>query len=240
MAKIRYLQMKDHTQRLFCRTRHEYNGMVMQKLEEDASKKRMFNHIKRLMRKQEEKDTSIKILNGSGITVNDEQEVVKGVERFWGNMFCTNGKVTLGRNKEMIGKGMTSEGQIFSQQEMSVAIKKMKENKAADESGVIAEYLKALEVEKLRGLMNGILNGADIPKEWKESRMKLLHKGGRTDELKNYRPIAIINVTCKLWMLMVREKIDKWTDDSGMLGDIQGSFRRGRRTGDNLFMLEVN
>ena len=53
---------------------------------------------------------------------------------------------------------------------MSVAIKKMKESKAAVESGVIAEYLQALEieeVEKLRGLMNGILNGSDIPKEWK-------------------------------------------------------------------------
>ena len=75
---------------------------------------------------------------------------------------------------------------------MSVAIKKMKENKAADESVVIAEYPKALEVveeTKLRGLMNGILNGADIPKEWKESKVKLLHKGGRTDELKNDRPI---------------------------------------------------
>ena len=57
---------------------------------------------------------------------------------------------------------------------MSVAIKKMKENKAPDESGVIAEYLKALEVEKLNGLINGILNGADIPKE---CRVKLLHKG---------------------------------------------------------------
>ena len=36
----------------------------------------------------------------------------------------------------------------------------MKENEATDESGVIAEYLKALEVEeveKLRGLMNKIL-----------------------------------------------------------------------------------
>ena len=43
-----------------------------------------------------EKDTSIKILNGSGITVNDEEEVVKEVERFWDNLFCTNGKVTLG------------------------------------------------------------------------------------------------------------------------------------------------
>ena len=40
--------------------------------------------------------------------------------------------MTLGQKKEMIGKGMTSEGQIFSQQEMSVAISKVKENKAAD------------------------------------------------------------------------------------------------------------
>ena len=33
-------------------------------------------------------------------------------------------------------------------------------------------------------------------------------------------------------------QIDKWTEDSGMLGEIQGGFRRGRRTEDNLFMLE--
>ena len=66
--------------------------MVMQKLREDRTKKRMFSHIKRLMRKQEQKDTSIKNFNGSGITVSDEQEV----ERFWGKLFCTNGKVTQG------------------------------------------------------------------------------------------------------------------------------------------------
>ena len=46
--------------------------MVMQKLKNDGSKKRMFNPIKKLMRKQERKDTSIMVLNGSGITVSDE------------------------------------------------------------------------------------------------------------------------------------------------------------------------
>ena len=100
--------------------------------------------------------------------MSDEQEVVKEVEILWGKLFCTNGKVTIGERTEMIEKVMTSEGKIFSQQEMSLAIKKMKENKAVDESGVIAENIKALEVEeveKLRDLMNGILNGADIPKE---------------------------------------------------------------------------
>ena len=100
MAKIRYLQMKDNTPRVICRLLHDHNGIVMQKLKEDGNKKRMFNHIKRLMLKQEQKDTTIKFLNGSGITVNEKQEVVKDVERFWGHLFYTNRKVTVGQKKK--------------------------------------------------------------------------------------------------------------------------------------------
>ena len=73
--------------------------MVMQKLKEDGSKKKMFNYINRLMRKQEQKDTSIIISNGSGITVSDEQKVVKEVERFWVKLFRTNEKVTQGEKR---------------------------------------------------------------------------------------------------------------------------------------------
>ena len=67
-----------------------------------------------------------------------------------------------------------------------------------------------------------------------------MHKGGRTDELKNYRPIAMINIKCKLCMLRVRERIDKWTEDSGMLGEIQGGFRIGRRTEEPVYARDVN
>ena len=42
------------------------------------------------------------------------KEVVKEVERLCGKLFCTHGIVTLGEKKEMIGKGMTSEGNIQS------------------------------------------------------------------------------------------------------------------------------
>ena len=95
MTKIRYVQRKDYTQRLIGRTLHEHNSMVMRKLNEYGRKKSMINHIKRFMRKEERKDKRIiKVLNGSGKTVSDEQEVEKEVEIFWGNLFCTNGKVT--------------------------------------------------------------------------------------------------------------------------------------------------
>ena len=96
MVKIRYMQRKDYTQRLICKTLHEHNSMVMRKLNEDGSMKRMFTNIKRLMRKDERKDKSIKVSNGSGRTVSDEQEVEKEVERLWGKLFCTNGNAALG------------------------------------------------------------------------------------------------------------------------------------------------
>ena len=60
-----------------------------------------------------------------------------------------------------------------------------------------------------------------------ESRVVLVHKGGSKKELKNYRPVAIINVMCKLFMMVVREIINEWVEQSGMLGDIQGGSRRG-------------
>ena len=87
----------------------------------------------------------------------------------------------------------------------------MKENKATDESGMIAECLKALgerDVHNLRMLLNEVLGGGCIPNKWKKSRVVLVHNGGSKEELKNYRPVEIINVMCKLFMMVVRERIN--------------------------------
>ena len=84
MANIRYMHRKDSTHRLICKTLHEHNSKVMRKLNIDVSKKRMLNHIKRLMRRQVRKDESIKVLDGSGCTVSDKQEVLSATLAQWG------------------------------------------------------------------------------------------------------------------------------------------------------------
>ena len=83
-----------------------------------------------------------------------------------------------------------------------------------------------------------MLSGRCIPNEWKESKVVLVHTGGSKEELKNYRPVEVINVMCKLFMMVVRKSKNGWGEESGVLGDIQGGFRRGRMTEDNMFMLE--
>ena len=89
----------------------------------------------------------------------------------------------------------------------------MKENNATDESGMIAEYIKALgdqDLNNLMRLLNDVLMGGCIPKEWREGRIVLVHRGGSKKEYKNYRPVAIINIVCKLFMMvLITQKQDR-------------------------------
>ena len=72
-------------------------------------------------------------------------------------------------------------GDYISMKELECAIKDMKEKKATDESGLIAEYLKTLKDasrEEFRVLFNDVINGGNIPGQWKESRLTLVYNGG--------------------------------------------------------------
>ena len=77
------------------------------------------------------------------------------------------------------------------------------------------EYVKALgdhDLNNLMRLLNDVLMGGFIPKEWKESRVVLVHKGGSKKELENYQPVVIINVVCRLFMMVLRNKINGWVE----------------------------
>ena len=77
-----------------------------------------------------------------------------------------------------------------------------------------------------------------MPESWKKSRVLLIPKGPEQDNIKNYRPIAIMSVVCKVAMMIMRNRLNKIVEDRKFLGDIQGGFRTKRRTEDNLFILE--
>ena len=78
------------------------------------------------------------------------------------------GNATYGVKKELVDGGMKKEVWSINDQDLKRAIKLMKDNKVTDESGMIAEYLKALgehNLKNLRVLMNDMLSGESIPNE---------------------------------------------------------------------------
>ena len=114
-------------------------------------------------------------------------------DKFWVDLLCASVNANYGIMKECVDGSMKNEVWNIREQELRKAIKMMKENKATDKSGIIAEkVLEERDVQNLRMLLNEVLNGGCIPNEWKESRDVWVHRGGSKKELENYRPVAII------------------------------------------------
>ncbi|KAM7295203.1 hypothetical protein ISCGN_024708 [Ixodes scapularis] len=94
--------------------------------------------------------------------------------------------------------------------------------------------MRALVAENL----TEILADAQVPETWKETRMKLLYKGkGEKADLGNYRPISITSVLYRMCTQIIRTKLQKWAEETEVLGELQNGFRTGRCIEDNLFVV---
>ena len=90
-------------------------------------------------------------MNEEGETIADKKKVKDIIENFWGVLFCLKWNATYGVKKELLDGGMKNEVWSINEQDLKRAIKLMKENKATDESGMIAEYIKALGEQDFEG-----------------------------------------------------------------------------------------
>ena len=60
----------------------------------------------------------------------------------------------------------------------------------------------------LKQMFNRFAHNNAIPKEWAKGIMTLLHKKDETDQLDNYRPIALINVIYKIWAFVMSTRLN--------------------------------
>ena len=160
---------------------HVHNKMAMKEICKGGNKSGLYGHMEMLIEKKKEtNDSNVKLMNEEGETIAGEKKGKDMVEIFWMIFFCLKENVTYAVKKELVDGGMKNEVWSINDQDLKRAIKLMKEKNATDESGMIAAYINALgeqDLINLRVLMNDVLRGECIPKEWKESRVVLVQKG---------------------------------------------------------------
>ena len=83
------------------------------------------------------------------------------------------------------------------------------------------------------------MENGTVPEAWKRSRVTLIHKGnGKPKEkIENYRPIAVMNVTAKVFGTVINEKLERWAEENKVWGEEQAGFRKGRGGLENIFVM---
>ena len=99
--------------------------------------------------------------------------------------------------------------------EIHKALNKMKCDKAAGPSGIIAEMMKAAGEEcivLLRDLAESVFSNCVIPKDWEESYILNLYKGkGNALNRGNYRGLKLTDQAMKLLERVLDSSIVKWS-----------------------------
>ena len=236
----KYLDAKEISGEAVARKCREFNLKQMKDISEGGNPSRdMWKHINGIMKKNKEVQVP-KLVGENGEEMETEEDIKEEIGKFWGAIFRTKGEAVLGVPKERGLNGLEDTVEV-GEEELNKVVKELKNGKATGEDEIAGEYLKQLNTisrEQLRTEINMVFNGGPIPLSWKRSRICLIPKGGDQKNVRNYRPIAITSVIYKVAMIILRNRINDAVEANNFLGDVQGGFRKKRRTEDNLYILE--
>ena len=129
----------------------------------------------------------------------------------------------------------------LGQREWERAGKRVPNSTSTGPDGIPIMLIKKLgpnSKQTLREAASKAIMDGEAPPGWKLSRMSMIYKGkGDKADINNYRPITVTSVVYRLVMQIVKERLQTWVENEGVLGELQNGFRKRRRLEDNLFSL---
>ena len=131
----------------------------------------------------------------------------------------------------------------FSEEEIFLALGRMKNNKAVGVDEVPIELLNYYETEEvgkqIRMIMNNALNSGNVESILKDVRIKVLFKKGDKKDMNNYRGISLISHGGKLLERLIQNRLYEYVEEIGFLPESQNGFRQNRSTIDSLFVSKM-
>ena len=88
-------------------------------------------------------------------------------------------------------------------------------------------------VNWLHKLYQSIINGEEMPEDWREAVIIPIHKKGNVTKCENYRPISLLPHAYKILSKTIQDRIQRREEE--VLKDERAGFRKGRGKTDHIF-----
>ena len=124
--------------------------------------------------------------------------------------------------------------------ELNLALGALNENKAEGPDDITTSMLKNTGTNTrllILELFNDVLLSGTNPSAWKLGKVILTLKRSPEQDIENYRPITLISCLSKLLTKIIADRISAAVESSGIAGELQNGFRKGRSCSDNIFIL---
>ena len=82
----------------------------------------------------------------------------------------------------------------------------------------------SLMTDRLTTIFNASFSMGKVPDSWKHATVIPLHKGGNSNDVKNFRPVSLLPIQGKLIEKIVHSRIKTWPDANSFLDKKSGWF----------------
>jgi hypothetical protein len=144
----------------------------------------------------------------------------------------------IGATDELFHNPNEDEFEKITLGELEYALSSVKNGKAVGPDGLSTDLLKISIEEGLNAvvdLFNKIFESEEIPSQWYDSTIILIHKGGDKKDINKYRPITLTSHLYKLFMRVLMNRVSDDLDANQPPN--QAAFRKGFSTTDHLFVM---
>ena len=117
---------------------------------------------------------------------------------------------------------------------------RMMSNSAPGKDRVEYRHLRVIDPkgELLASIFGHCIRQRDVPDIWKTATTILIHKKGPTDDVSNFRPIALMSCIYKLLMGLLARRMSKWAIENALLSEEQKSARPTEGCYEHGFLLQ--
>lgn len=127
-----------------------------------------------------------------------------------------------------------------TEKEIIKHIATLKNNSASGEDGISAKLIKLVHLDILTPLthiINLIFRTGIVPSHFKTTIVTPIFKAGSKNDIKNYRPISLINNFAKIFEKCFKERLIQFFSENNILAKNQFGFKEGFSTCDAMYHL---
>jgi hypothetical protein len=127
-----------------------------------------------------------------------------------------------------------------SRPEVEIAIAKLKKYKSTDSVQIPAELIQAggeMLLSAIHKLINSTWNKEELPDQWKDSIIVLVHKKGNKTDCNSYCGISLLSTSYKILSNILLSRLSPYIGE--IIGDHQCGFQRNRLTNQIFCIIQI-
>jgi Reverse transcriptase (RNA-dependent DNA polymerase)/Endonuclease/Exonuclease/phosphatase family len=235
VAKKSYQQAKRNAKQAVSKAQEEERKRFGDELDDENRKGTVFRVARQMVRKNRD------VVGGGCVRDTNGRMVVEDEERLevWRAYYDKLSNEEFPWNKDALTVADVKSGpsEQISPEEVRAAIEKMKNNKAAGPSGVVADMVKAAGeagIIWVTDMCNAVVRDGRIPADWCKSWMVNVYKGkGDAMECGSYRGIKLLEHVMKILERVIECRVRNIVK----IDEMQCGFMPGKGTTDAIFIV---